>query len=100
MPDNIKVAYDDFYHIRYDDKMYERFLKISKLSYTNEVKMGVYNDKIKKYMKIIKYSIKNKSEMKEIFAAAGAKHLAKDIDKLILSNAMAISIKKIMDDKD
>lgn len=72
----IKIYYDEFYHIDYNSKIYDRFVKILKLT---------DNEKIHKYIKIIKYAKDNEVEMKEVFRVAGAKELSKSIDKDILS---------------
>ena len=50
----IYVFDEQFYSIDYDRKMYNRLLKISKLSYSDIVKKSVYSDKIDAYLKIIK----------------------------------------------
>jgi hypothetical protein len=81
----MEISYDIFYHIRYNEEIYNRFVKILKM---------VYNEKIHKYIKMIKYAKKYEVPMMEVFAAAGAKQLAEDIDKHILNQLLSMSCKK------
>ena len=60
----IKIMYDTFYCVVYDEIIYNRFIKILTLA---------PNETIRKYIKIIKYSKKYGVKMTDIFAAAGAK---------------------------
>ena len=57
-----------------------------------------YTNKIKSYIKIIKYSKKYEVETKEIFDAIRIKQIYKNIDSHILQEALS-STKKIMDNK-
>jgi len=91
----IKIYDEEFYNIWYDEKMYDRLFKISKLNYTNEIKKNLYTDKIKTYLKIIRYSKKNDVPPKDIFASAGARELTRSIDKQILNEVLSLGIKNL-----
>jgi len=90
----IKTHQEYFYRIKYDKKIYERLLKISKLSYTDNVRRLIYRDDIKKCMKIISYSKSHDMNTEDMLTTYGAKELAKQIDKHILENLLKMSTKK------
>lgn len=77
---------DSFYEINYNKKIYERLLKISKLSYTQDIKKLIYNDTIDFYVKIIKYCEKHKCNYEDIMIEEGVKEITKEIDMIILRN--------------
>ena len=85
------ISYEDFYYVSYDEKLYNRLVKISKLSYTHDLKKLVYSDKIDLYIKIIKYCLKQKYPMEEI---------VENIDKQILNNLLSITSKKMTNNED
>jgi len=92
------ILYEDFYYVSYNEKLYDRLLKISKLSYTDDLKKLVYSDKIDFYIKIIKYCLKHKYPMEDIITHSLVKEMSNSIDKHILENIIKMSTEKIIKD--
>jgi len=93
------ISYEDFYYVTYNEKLYNRLVKISKLSYTDDLKKLVYSDKIDKYIKIIKYCLKQKYPIEDILTHTLSIEMSKSIDKHIMDNIMSMSSKKMINDE-
>jgi hypothetical protein len=86
----IETYHEDYYCITYDKKIYDRLIKLSKISHTD--------DNNKKYIEIIIYCLENKIELTDIHINLNAKILAREIDRDILRNLMDMSTKKTIND--
>ena len=77
----VQIFYKNYYCISYDQKIYDRFIKIMKLA---------PNKTIDKYIKIIDYSRDHDLNFKDIMSQIGMIN----IDEHIIENVMKLSSKK------
>lgn len=81
----IETYNEYFYSVYVNEKLYERFKKILKMA---------YHPGIDKYIKIIKYTKKNKKDFNHVLEITGVNEISKTIDKEIIENLFKLKNNK------